>query len=226
MSKATLLIVDDEAAIRRLLSITLTANDYRVVEASTGKEALSLAASIAPDVILLDIGLPDSNGQEVLLRLREWYTRPIIMLSVQNGEEDIVKALDNGANDYLAKPFRTGELLARIRSTLRLPAPDSGSPVIVAGPFLLDITAHSIQKDQHEIKLTPTEYELLALLIKNEGKVLTHHQLLRHVWGNAYSQESQYLRVYMAQLRKKIEADPNRPVHIITESGVGYRFAS
>lgn len=224
MSKAQILIIDDEPQIRKLLEIALQSNDYRVIKAENAKEGLIAVASHPPDLILLDIGLPDENGHSVLQKLREWYNNPIIILSVQSGEEDIVKALDNGANDYLVKPFRTGELLARIRTVLKNTSSEKNNSVIKFGDLLIDLANRIVKKNNETIKLTVTEYSLLALLTKNEGKVLTHQYLLKEVWGQSYTLQSQYLRVFIAQLRKKIETDPNRPAHIITESGVGYRF--
>ena len=218
------LIIDDEPQIRKLLEITLQSNDYRVTEAENAKEGLIAVASHPPDLVLLDIGLPDENGHSVLKKLREWYSNPIIILSVQSGEEDIVQALDNGANDYLVKPFRTGELLARIRSALKKTGSEKNNSIITIEDLTIDLASRIVKKNNETIKLTATEYSLLALFAKNEGKVLTHHYLLREVWGQSYTQQSQYLRVFIAQLRKKIENDPNRPAHIITESGVGYRF--
>lgn len=226
MSKPVILIIDDEVQIRKLLQITLESNDYGVLQAATAKEGLIAAASHPPDCILLDIGLPDENGHNVLQQLREWYTRPIIILSVQSSEEDIVKALDNGANDYLVKPFRTGELLARIRSAIRGSNTGDYNPVMDFGYLQINLTARWVRKNDVQVKLTTTEYALLALFAKNEGKVLTHQYLLREIWGPGYINQSQYLRVFIAQLRKKIEDDPNRPVYIITESGVGYRFVA
>jgi two-component system KDP operon response regulator KdpE len=192
--------------------------------AANAKEGLTAVANHPPDLVLLDLGLPDESGHEVLRHLREWYTNPIIILSVQSTEEDIVKALDNGANDYLIKPFRTGELMARIRSALRKASMDENNPVAQFDDVTIDYAARIVKKDGAVVKLTATEYTLLALMAKNEGKVLTHQYLLNQVWGPSYSNESQYLRVFVAQLRKKIETDSNRPVHIITESRVGYRF--
>ena len=226
MSNATVLVIDDEAQIRKLLQITLESNGYTVSFADTGKAGTIAAATHPPDVVLLDIGLPDITGHEVLAQLREWYSRPIIMLSVQSSEEAIVAALDAGANDYLVKPFRTGELLARLRSALRAAATEDSAQVLDCGDITIDLVARTVKKDNELIKLTATEYTLLALLAKNEGKVLTHQYLLREVWGPGYINQSQYLRVFTAQLRKKIEKDPNRPQHIITESGVGYRFVA
>lgn len=224
MNKATILIIDDEVQIRKLLEITLESNDYHQFQAGTAKEGLAMAATHPPDIILLDLGLPDMDGQVVLKQLREWYTNPVIILSVQSSEEDIVAALDNGANDYLVKPFRTGELLARIRSALRGNDREALTPILTFGDIQLDQSAHTVKLKGESLKLTATEYTLLALLMRNEGKVLTHQYLLREVWGPGYIDQSQYLRVFVAQLRKKIEDDPNRPEYIITESGVGYRF--
>jgi two-component system KDP operon response regulator KdpE len=193
-------------------------------QASTGTEGLHMAAAHTPDLILLDIGLPDRSGHEVLRQLRQWCSRPIIMLSVQDGEQDIVLALDNGATDYLSKPFRTGELLARIRSCLRRGEVATTDAVFTFGDLQMDLEAHTVKRMGEIIKLTSTEYNLLSLFVRNEGKVLTHRYILREVWGIGYQTETQYLRVFVAQLRKKLELDPTRPKHIITESGVGYRF--
>lgn len=225
-NKPQILIIDDEAPIRKLLEITLQSNEYQVTEAATAKEGMIKAANHPPSLIILDIGLPDMTGHEVLQQLRTWYTNPIIILSVQKAEEDIIKALDNGANDYLVKPFRTGELLARIRSALRSVFSEENNPVITNGALRIDLQYRTVKKNNDPLKLTATEYTLLALFAKNEGKVLTHQYLLREVWGPGYINQSQYLRVFIAQLRKKIEEDANRPEYIITESGVGYRFVT
>lgn len=224
MNNPTVLIIDDEIQIRKLLTITLQSNGFSVVEATTGKEGLSIVAGHPPDLVLLDLGLPDENGHEILRHLREWYNNPVIIISVQSSEEDIVKALDNGANDYLTKPFRTGELLARIRSALRKASSEPNTPTLNFQSLTIDFVNRIVKKGATAIKLTATEYSLLALFARNEGKLLTHRYLLNHVWGSSYQNESQYLRVFIAQLRKKIEDNPNRPAHIITESGVGYRF--
>ena len=221
-----ILIIDDEAQIRKLLEITLQSNDYKVNEAATAKEGLITAANHPPDLIILDLGLPDQSGHEVLKKLREWYSKPVIILTVQDNEEDIVKALDNGANDYLVKPFRTGELLARIRSVLRSVNSEENTQAIDCGDLQIDLSSRVVKKNNEQIKFTATEYSLLSLLAKNEGKVLTHQYLLREVWGPGYVSQSQYLRVFIAQLRKKIENDPNSPEFILTESGVGYRFVA
>lgn len=224
MNANTILIIDDEPQIRKMLEITLQTNGFNVREASTGKEGLSASAIHPPDLILLDLGLPDLNGHEVLKKLREWYTHPIIILSVQSAEEEIIHALDEGANDYLVKPFRSGELLARIRNVLRNSQEDKSNPIIKGKDLEIDLSLRTVKKNGEIIKLTATEYNLLSLLVQNERKVLTHQFVLKQIWGPTYINESQYLRVYIAQIRKKIESDPNRPVHLITESGVGYRF--
>ena len=227
MNKAEILIIDDEPQIRKLLEITLKISGYIPRSASSAKERMIIAGNHPPKMILLDIGLPDENGLVVLQKLRQWYTNPVIILSVQKQEEIIIKALDSGANDYLSKPFRTGELLARIRSSLRNIQNDEGETILHFGRELeIDLVARLVKKNQEQVRLTTTEYNLLALLVKNEGKVLTHHFLLRAIWGPGYINQSQYLRVYIAQIRKKIENDPNRPTYLLTESGVGYRFIS
>lgn len=224
-NQASILVIDDEVQIRKLLQITLESNDYEIITAMTAREGLILSANHPPDLILLDLGLPDESGHEVLRKLREWYTGPVIILSVIQNEDDIIKALDNGANDYLIKPFRTGELLARIRSALRGKMNEQLTSVISTGELSIDFAARIVRKKNLILKLTATEYTLFSLLIKNEGKVLTHHYLLKEVWGPGYINQSQYLRVFIAQLRKKIEDDANHPAYILTESGVGYRFA-
>ena len=224
MDKADILIIDDEVQMRKLLEITLQSNQYKVSHAATAKDGMTTAVSHQPDMIILDLGLPDEDGHTVLKKLREWYTNPVIILSVQSSEEDIVKALDNGANDYLVKPFRTGELLARIRSALRSSISEESNPVILCEDLQIDLSARTVKKKNEFIKLTATEYNLLSLFVRHEGKVLTHQYLLREVWGPGYINQSQYLRVFIAQLRKKIEADPNRPELIVTASWIGYRF--
>ena len=218
------MIIDDEVQIRRLLNITLTANNYKVSEASTGKEGMALAASLQPVMIILDLGLPDTDGLDIIKNLREWYQEPIIILSVRNSEEDIIKALDNGANDYFTKPFRTGELLARIRVAIRQSQSIPDNPILEFDTLSIDLTNHIARKNNEIIKLTHTEFSLLALLARNEGRVLTHQYLLRKVWGMGYIEQTQYFRVFIAQLRKKIEDDPVRPKLLNTESGIGYRF--
>ena len=224
MSKAEILIIDDEPQIRKMLEITLQTNGYLSKSAVSAKEGLIMAANHPPELILLDLGLPDENGHMVLQKLRQWYTNPIIILSVQKNEEDIIKALDNGANDYLSKPFRTGELLARIRSALRDSISEEGDTTLNFNDLQIDLSTRMVKKNNQLVKLTSTEYNLLAILIKNEGKVLTHQYLLRAIWGPGFINQSQYLRVFIAQIRKKIETDANRPEYLLTESGVGYRF--
>ena len=224
MNKAEILIIDDEPQIRKLLEINLEANDYKVWQAETGKAGIIIAASHPPDLILLDIGLPDISGHEVLIELRQWYNRAIIVLSAINNEIDIVKALDNGATDYLTKPFRTAELLARIRNAIRLNQTSNTSNIYKNGDLEIDFTSRTVKKNHELLKLTATEYSILCFFSKNEGRVLTHQQILKEIWGVGYQTEAQYLRVFVGTLRKKIEDNPNRPSHIITESGVGYRF--
>jgi two-component system KDP operon response regulator KdpE len=222
----SILVIDDESQIRKLLEITLEANGYKLLFAVNAKEGITMAASHQPDMILLDLGLPDEDGQVVLKQLRDWYHNPIIILSVKSTEEEIVKALDSGANDYLTKPFRTQELLARIRTALRGNFNQNQEPIIAFGPITVDFVARVIKLNGELLKLTATEYNLFTLLLKNDGRVLTHQYILKEIWGNSYADQTQYLRVFVAQLRKKIEEDPNRPKYILTESGVGYRFNS
>ncbi len=220
----SILVIDDEIQIRKLLEISLEANDYKVHFAINGKDGITAAAIHKPDLILLDLGLPDGDGQEVLVKLREWYQNPIIILSVKSAEDEIVKALDNGANDYLTKPFRTQELLARMRTALRVTSIQNNDPIAIFGKVSIDLVSRIVKVSNEILKLTATEYALLILLYKNDGRVLTHQYILKEIWGQSYSEQTQYLRVFVAQLRKKIEEDPNRPKYIITESGVGYRF--
>lgn len=220
----SILIIDDEVQIRRLLEITLSANGYKISEASTGKEGIALAATSNPVLIILDLGLPDTEGLDVLTKLREWFHKPIIILSVRNSEDDIIKALDKGANDYLTKPFRTGELLARIRVAIRQSQGTTDNPCLSFGTLTIDLANHTARKNNELLKLTSTEFALLALLAKNEGRVLTHQHILKEVWGMGYVEQTQYLRVFVAQLRKKIEDDPSKPKLLNTESGIGYRF--
>ncbi|MBK9106910.1 MAG: response regulator transcription factor [Saprospiraceae bacterium] len=224
MNNPEILIIDDEQAIRKLLEISLESNGYKIRQASNGKEGLIMAANHPPELILLDIGLPDQSGHEILKELRIWYQKAIIILSVLNSEQDIVQALDNGATDYLTKPFRTAELLARIRSAIRRNQNLNTKSVLEIGDLNIDFTTRSVKKNNQLLKLTTTEYQLLALFVQNEGRVLTHQFLLKEIWGIAYQTETQYLRVFVGTLRKKIEDNPNQPRHILTESGVGYRF--
>jgi two-component system KDP operon response regulator KdpE len=220
----TILIIDDEVQIRRLLEIALASNGYKISEAATGKEGLVAAATHNPSLIILDLGLPDSDGVKILSKLREWYLKPIIILSARNSEEDIIHTLDNGANDYLTKPFRTGELLARIRVALRQSQGSEENPNLDFGSLTIDLANHIVRKKGEILKLTSTEFSLLAMLAKNSGRVLTHQNILKEIWGFGYIGQTQYLRVFVAQLRKKIEDDPAKPQLLITESGIGYRF--
>lgn len=225
MNKHSILIIDDEPQIRKLLEIILENDGYNVLQADTGKMGISLAASHSPDLILLDIGLPDKNGHIVLKELKTWFNKPVLVLSVQNNEHDIVSALDNGASDYLTKPFRNAELLARIRSSLRKNTEVHNDEKLICGDLEIDVAARTVSKNKQLLKLTATEFNLLSLLAKNEGRVLTHNFILKEIWGVGSQGETQYLRVFIGTLRKKIESDASQPQHIFTESGVGYRFA-
>jgi two-component system KDP operon response regulator KdpE len=224
MNKAEILIIDDEPQIRKLLQINLESNNYKVIQATNGKEGIALTASFSPDLILLDIGLPDKSGHEVLIKLREWFYKPIIVLSVQNDELDIISALDNGATDYLTKPFRTGELLARIRSALGKNNNIDSESILKSENIEINLITRNTSLNGKNLKLTSTEYNLLVLFAKNQGRVLTHQYILKQIWGIASQNENQYLRVFVRNLRKKIESNPENPKHIYTESGVGYRF--
>jgi two-component system KDP operon response regulator KdpE len=221
-----ILVIDDEPQILRAMRTILTEKQFRVTTASRGEEGLTLAATNQPDLIILDLGLPDMDGVEVCTRLREWTQTPIIILSVRDSERDKVAALDRGADDYLTKPFGIEELLARVRVALRHSASQKGeqSKVVKAGPLNIDLAWHIVKRGEEEVKLTGTEYKLLAYLAANHGRVLTHQNILTHVWGPADADHTEYLRVYMRQLRKKLETDPERPQYILTEPGIGYRF--
>lgn len=225
MNEPKILIVDDEPQMRKLLEIALGAQSFRVQTAGTGKEALIAVAMHPPDLLLLDLGLPDEDGQMVLRNLREWFSKPVIILSARDNEQEIVRALDNGANDYMVKPFRMGELLARIRSALRSLKSHDQPALFSFGQITVDPAARTVNRHGELLHFTATEYNLLLLLLKNEGRVLTHQYILGQVWGPAYTTQSQYLRVYIGQLRKKIEQNPDKPAHIITEPGIGYRFS-
>ncbi len=218
------LVVDDEKAIRRYLHAALNAQGYTVYEANNGNDTLTMAAANPPDLIILDLGLPDMDGVEVTRQLREWTNTPIIILSVREQESDKIEALDAGADDYLTKPFSTSELMARMRAALRHSTQSTLEAVFESDDLKVDLSRRQVKVDGEEILLTPTEYDLLRLLVQNAGRVLTHRQMLRQVWGNAYENESHLLRVNMSNLRRKIEPDPSRPRYIITEPGVGYRF--
>jgi two-component system KDP operon response regulator KdpE len=223
-TKSIALVIDDEPQIRRLLRVTLEANGYRVFDAGTGQEGLVQAAQCRPDVILLDLGLPDLDGVSVLKRLREWSKVPVVVLSVRDRDEDKIAALDNGADDYVTKPFSTAELLARLRVAQRHAQPSPDLAVFRSGRLAVDLIARIVTLQGKEVKLTVTEYSLLRLFVQHAGKVLTHRQLLREVWGPTYVEQTHYLRVYVAHLREKLEANPAQPELIITEPGVGYRL--
>lgn len=218
------LVIDDEEQVRRLLKVVLNAHDYNLALAMNGQEGLDQVTLFRPDLVILDMSLPDMDGIEVVKNLRQWTNVPVIILSVREREADKIAALDAGADDYVTKPFSAGELLARIRTALRHAVPLSEEPVFHFGDLMIDLAHRQVQVDDRNIKLTPTEYELLKLLASHPGKVLTHAQILRTVWGPGYEKEAHYLRVYIGQLRQKIEKDPSRPQHIITEPAVGYRF--
>lgn len=221
-----ILVIDDEPQILRAIRTILSEKGFRVTTASRGEEGLTLAASNEPDLIILDLGLPDMDGVEVCTRLREWTQIPIIILSVRDSERDKVAALDMGADDYLTKPFGIEELLARVRVALRHSGRASGaqSKLVKAGSITVDLVWHTVKRGEEEIKLTATEYKLLAYLASNHGRVLTHQSILTNVWGAADADHTEYLRVYMRQLRKKLEDDPESPQYILTEPGIGYRF--
>ena len=218
------LIVDDEPQMRKLLQRTLEQNGFKILLAETGNEGLTRASMDRPDVVLLDLGLPDIDGSEVLKRIREWSSVPVLILSVRNSEETIVAALDSGADDYLTKPFRAGELLARIRALMRHRTQVGATPVFTLDAVTIDLVSRTVKKNSEFVKLTPTEFSLLALLVTNAGKVLTHGYILQQIWGPSYAEETQYLRVFIGQLRKKLEVDPAKPKLLLTESGIGYRL--
>jgi two-component system KDP operon response regulator KdpE len=218
------LVVDDENAIRRYLRAALSAQGFSIYEAANGQEAINAVVSNHPDLIILDLGLPDFDGIEVTRRLREWSQTPIIILSVREAEHDKIAALDAGADDYLTKPFSTGELMARMRVALRRTTPMPDEPVLQVDNLKMDISRRLVTVDDNQVALTPTEYEILRLLLQNAGRVLTHRQLLKQVWGTAYESEMHILRVNISNLRRKIERDPSRPHYLLTEPGVGYRI--
>ncbi|GAC1337497.1 MAG: two-component system response regulator KdpE [Isosphaeraceae bacterium] len=221
------LIIEDEAPIRRFLRASLNAEGYRVVEAETGEEGLRFALQQPPDLVILDLGLPLMDGQDVLRSLREWLTAPILILSARDREKQKIEALDAGADDFLTKPFGVGELLARMRLALRHShRVSSDSSILSVGELKIDLAARSVFRGDARIHLTPLEYKLLVTLVKNSGKVLTHRFLLREVWGPQDSQETHYLRVFVASLRRKLDDDPAHSRYILTEQGVGYRFAA
>jgi two-component system KDP operon response regulator KdpE len=222
--KHKILIVDDEPEIRRFLRASFKLYQHEIIEAETGNSAIELALQKKPDLIILDLGLPDLDGVEVTRQIRQLSNVPIIILSVRNGENDKIEALDAGADDYLTKPFSMGELLARVRVVMRRNDPKEGISVLQSGDLKLDIPRHEAKLKNRELALTPTEFDILAVLMRNQGVVVTHRQLIHQIWGNAFEDESRLLRVNISNLRHKIETDPNRPVYILTELGVGYRF--
>jgi two-component system, OmpR family, KDP operon response regulator KdpE len=225
--KPTILVIEDEPPLQKFLRVTLEAHEFKVILADAGEHALRHAAMAMPDLVILDLGLPDIDGIEVTRRLREWSAIPIIVVSARGKEQDKVVALDAGADDYLTKPFSVGELLARVRVALRHVAAANqatGDPVFQTGALKVDLSRREVTADGKPVRLTPNEFKLLALLVKHAGKVLTHRQLLRDVWGPGSSEETHYLRVYMNQLRQKIEQEPSRPKYLLTEPGVGYRL--
>ena len=220
----TIVVIDDEPQIRKILSITLEAEEYKVIEAARGKEGISTVANFHPQLVILDLGLPDQDGFSVLKEIRTWSQVPVIILSVKSAEDDIVKALDLGADDYMTKPFNTSELLARIRANIRRNQQAETEAIRVNGKLKIDFTKRIVYKGNKELKLTNTEYLLLFLFFKNTDKVLTHNFVLKEIWGPSHTEDSQYLRVFIGQIRKKIEDDAARPKYIVTESGVGYRM--
>jgi two-component system, OmpR family, KDP operon response regulator KdpE len=225
--RPSILVIEDESSVRRFLRVTLEGQDYKVLEATRGEDGLRHASVGQPDLIILDLGLPDLDGLEVTKRLRQWTATPIIVISARGREEDKVAALDAGADDYLTKPFGVGELLARLRVALRHLAAtdaDTGVSSFEIGTLRVDLSRREVVSSGKPVRLTPNEFRLLSVLVKNAGRVLTHRQLLREVWGPGSDQDTHYLRVYMNQLRQKLEADPSRPKYLITEPGVGYRL--
>ncbi len=221
---AKVLIVDDEPQIRKLCKVALTACGYEVLEAVDAQAGVLAVANLCPDVVVLDLGLPDMDGKQAVLKIREWSAVPIIILTARDREEDKIVVLDAGADDYMTKPFSVGELMARIRVCLRRTSNEQDNPLIVCGKLELDLSARVVKMDGQEVKLTPLEYDILKLLAKNMGKVLTHKQILKSVWGEGFATDAHYVRIYIKQLRKKIEPDPTQPIYIITESGAGYRL--
>jgi len=219
-----IMVVDDENAIRRFLRTALSAQGYLISEASNGGDALKMIVSQRPDIIILDLGLPDIDGVEVTRRLREWSQIPIIILSVREQEQDKISALDAGADDYLVKPFSSGELMARIRVALRKTTQPQGESIFVTGSLRIDFSQRMVKVNENEVSLTPTEFDIIRLMALNAGKVLTHHHVLRQVWGQGYENEMHLLRVNISNLRRKLEPDPARPRYILTEPGVGYRL--
>lgn len=221
-----ILVIDDEPQIRKLLKVSLSAHDFFVDEAATGADGIIRAADSKPDLIIIDLGLPDMDGKSVVKAIREWSQTPIIVLSAREQEKEKVDSLDAGADDYVTKPFGMGELMARMRAALRHISTPENEPVLICGDLQIDLALHKVLLGGDEIKLTPTEFAIIKMMAQNQGKVLTHKQLLKAVWGNEYSEDTHYVRIYVGQLRRKIEPDPAQPRYIITESGIGYRLIS
>lgn len=218
------LVIDDESQIRKLLKVSLTAHGYCLEEASTGREGINRAAAFKPDLMIVDLGLPDMDGKTVIREIREWSQAPIIILTARDQEQEKIEALDAGADDYMTKPFGIGELMARMRVCMRRTATVDSDPLLTCGGLTVDLVQRRVTLNGKEIKLTPTEYEIIKFMAQHAGRVLTHKQLLKTVWGNSYNEDTHYVRVYIGQLRRKIEEDPAQPRYIITESGVGYRL--
>ena len=219
-----ILVIDDESQIRKLLKVSLKSQGFYIEESHDGRDGINKVAIIKPDLVILDLGLPDMDGKEVIREIREWSNVPIVILTARDQEQEKIEALDNGADDYITKPFGIGELLARIRVCLRRKTEDENEHIFNFGGLIIDLVNRRITVDNMEIKLTPTEYEIVKVLAQNAGKVITHKQLLKKVWGNAYDNDNNYIRVYIGQIRRKIEPNPAQPCYIITESGVGYRL--
>ena len=223
--KSTILVIEDEPPIRKLFNISLESAGYKVVECDNGNEGMRLAASIKPELILLDLGLPDIDGKDVIKSIREWAQTPILVCSVRNADEEMIKALELGADDYVTKPFNPDVLLARIQANLRKAVTqEAGEPELANGSLRMDLVRHEVYRDGEKIIFTPKEYDLLRYFLIHRGKMLTHKQILKEVWGAAHTEDMQYLRVYVSQLREKIEPDPASPCYIVTEPGIGYRM--
>ncbi|WP_425059399.1 Transcriptional regulatory protein KdpE [Sporomusa carbonis] len=218
------LVIDDEPQIRKLLKVSLGAHGYEIDESTTGVDGINRVAAFKPDLLIIDLGLPDMDGKDVVKTIREWSQTPIIVLTARDQEQEKIEALDAGADDYVTKPFSVGELMARMRVSLRRSAATEHEPVITCGGLVVDLVQRRVTVDGREVKLTPTEYELIKILAQHRGRVLTHKQLLKAVWGAAYNEDTHYIRVYIGQLRRKLEENPTQPRYIITESGVGYRL--
>ncbi|WP_371381228.1 response regulator [Sporomusa aerivorans] len=219
-----ILVIDDEPQIRKLLNVSLQAHGYQLSEAGNGLEGIQQAAAFKPDLAIVDLGLPDMDGKKVIQQIREWSSMPIIILTARDQEQEKIAALDAGADDYITKPFGIGELMARMRVCLRRIATSDNEPILRCGGLAVDLLQRRVTVDDREIKLTPTEYELIKFMMQHAGRVLTHKQLLKAGWGNSYGEDTHYIRIYIGQLRRKIEQDPAQPRYIVTESGIGYRL--